>query len=52
MLALDPKHALALIGKGYAPDMLGNHTQALFVLSKSKASDPTYIPALTEEGDS
>lgn len=40
-----------MIGKGYALDKLGNHTQAVFYYDKAKATDPRYIPALTEKGD-
>jgi tetratricopeptide (TPR) repeat protein len=40
-----------LIGKGYALDKLGNHTQAVSYYDKAMATDPRYIPALTEKGD-
>ena len=46
-LASDPKHALAMIGKGYALDKLGSHTQAVLHYEKAKATDPRYIPDLT-----
>ncbi|MGH9950300.1 MAG: tetratricopeptide repeat protein [Nitrososphaeraceae archaeon] len=36
---------------GYALDKLGNHTHAVFLYDKAKATDPRYIPALTEKGD-
>jgi tetratricopeptide (TPR) repeat protein len=35
-----------MIGKGYALDILGNHTQA-----KAKATDPRYIPDLTNKAN-
>ena len=40
-----------MIGKGYALDKLGNHTQAIFYYDKAKATDPRYIPDLTNKAN-
>ena len=40
-----------MIGKGYALDKLGNHTQAVFYYDKAKATDPRYIPDLTNKAN-
>ena len=48
---MDPKYNLALIGKGYALDNLGNHTGAQAYYDKALDMDPRYIPALTEKAN-
>jgi len=40
-----------MIGKGYVLDKLGNHTQAVFYYDKAKATDPRYIPDLTNKAN-
>ena len=40
-----------MIGKGYAIDKLGNHTQVIFYYEKAKATDPRYIPDLTNKAN-
>ena len=40
-----------MIGKGYALDKLGNHTQAAFYYDKAKSTDPRYIPDLTNKAN-
>lgn len=40
-----------MIGKGFALDKLGNHTQAVFYYDKAKAKDPSYIPDLTNKAN-
>lgn len=40
-----------MIGKGYALDKLGNHTQAVFYYDKAKATDPRCIPDLTNKAN-
>ena len=39
-----------MIGKVYALDNLGNHAEAVVYYDKALATNPRYIPALTEKG--
>ena len=40
-----------MIGKGYALDNLGNHTEAVVYYDKALATDPRYIPDLTNKAN-
>ena len=44
-LAIDPKHVLALTGKGNVLSNLGNHTESAY--DKALAIDPKNVGALT-----
>ena len=40
-----------MIGKGYALDNLGNHTEAVVYYDKALVTDPRYIPDLTNKAN-
>jgi tetratricopeptide (TPR) repeat protein len=50
-LAVDPKNVLAIIGKDYALDHLGNHTKAVTYYDKAISIVPRYIADLTHKGN-
>ena len=49
--SLDLKNVLAIIGKGYALDNIGNHTKAVMYYNKAISIDSRYIADLTHKGN-
>jgi len=50
-LALEPRNAVALCGKGVALNALGNYSEALTVLDQAIAISPSYAKAWYEKGN-